>query len=101
MKNKTVKMIIAVAVLAVCCGGYAGVKTFVAKQEAKEESEEESEKTSVFTASADDIKSLDFLVDEKETTFEKKDDDWVKKDEEDFPVNQTTLSDAASALTSI
>lgn len=101
MKNKTVKMIIAVAVLAVCCGGYAGVKTFVAKQEAKEESEEKSEKTSVFTASADDIKSLDFLVDEKETTFEKKDDDWVKKDEEDFPVNQTTLSDAASALTSI
>lgn len=101
MKNKTVKMIIAVAVLAVCCGGYAGVKTFVAKQEAKEESEEDSEKTSVFTASADDIKSLDFLVDEKETTFEKKDDDWVKKDEEDFPVNQTTLSDAASALTSI
>lgn len=101
MKNKTVKMIIAVAVLAVCCGGYAGVKTFVAKQEAKEESEEESEKTSVFTASADDIESLDFLVDEKETTFEKKDDDWVKKDEEDFPVNQTTLSDAASALTSI
>ena len=101
MKNKTVKMIIAVAVLVVCCGGYAGVKTFVAKQEAKEESEEESEKTSVFTASADDIKSLDFLVDEKETTFEKKDDDWVKKDEEDFPVNQTTLSDAASALTSI
>ena len=101
MKNKTVKMIIAVAVLVVCCGGYAGVKTFVAKQEAKEESEEESEKTSVFTASADDIKSLDFLVDEKETTFEKKDDDWVKKDEEDFPVNQTTLSDAASPLTSI
>lgn len=35
MKNKTVKMIIAVAVLVVCCGGYAGVKTFVAKQEAK------------------------------------------------------------------
>ena len=101
MKNKTVKMIIAVAVLAVCCGGYAGVKTFVAKQEAKAESEDDSEKTSVFTASADDIKSLDFLVDEKETTFEKKDDDWVKKDEEDFPVNQTTLSDAASALTSI
>ena len=31
MKNKTVKMIIAVAVLVVCCGGYAGVKTFVAK----------------------------------------------------------------------
>lgn len=44
---------------------------------------------------------MDFLVDEKETTFEKRDDKWVKKDEEDFPVNQNTLSDAASALTSI
>ena len=36
MKNKTVKMILAVAVLAVCCGAYAGVKTYVSHQEQKE-----------------------------------------------------------------
>jgi hypothetical protein len=28
MKNKTVKMVLAVVVLGVCCGAYAGVKTY-------------------------------------------------------------------------
>ena len=61
MKNKTVKMVIAVAVLVVCCGAYAGVKTYVAKQEQKESEEETEEKTTVFSASAGDIRSLDFM----------------------------------------
>ena len=101
MKNKTVKMILAVAVLAVCCGAYAGVKTYVSHQEQKESEAESEENTSVFTASADEIKSLDFMVDDTETTFEKKDDSWVKKDDTDFPVNQSTLDSAASSVTSV
>ena len=101
MKNKTVKMILAVAVLAVCCGAYAGVKTYVSHQEQKESEAESEENTSVFTASADDIKSLDFMVDDTKTTFEKKDDSWVKKDDTDFPVNQSTLDSAASSVTSV
>ena len=101
MKNKTVKMILAVAVLAVCCGAYVGVKTYVSHQEQKESEAESEENTSVFTASADDIKSLDFMVDDTETTFEKKDDSWVKKDDTDFPVNQSTLDSAASSVTSV
>ena len=101
MKNKTVKMVLAVAVLAVCCGAYAGVKTYVSHQEQKESEAESEENTSVFTASADDIKSLDFMVDDTETTFEKKDDSWVKKDDTDFPVNQSTLDSAASSVTSV
>lgn len=101
MKNKTVKMILAVAVLAVCCGAYAGVKTYVYHQEQKESEEESEESTSVFTASADNIKSLAFMVDDTETTFEKKDDSWVKKDDTDFPVNQSTLDSAASSVTSV
>ena len=101
MKNKTVKMILAVAVLAVCCGAYAGVKTYVSHQEQKESEAESEENTSVFTASADDIKSLDFMVDDTETTFEKKDDSWVKKEDTDFPVNQSTLDSAASSVTSV
>ena len=101
MKNKTVKMILAVAVLAVCCGAYTGVKTYVSHQEQKESEAESEENTSVFTASADDIKSLDFMVDDTETTFEKKDDSWVKKDDTDFPVNQSTLDSAASSVTSV
>ena len=101
MKNKTVKMILAVAVLGICCGAYAGVKTYVAHQEQKESEEESEESTTVFTASTDNIKSLDFMVDDTETTFEKDDDSWVKKDETDFPVNQSTLDSAASSVASI
>ena len=101
MKNKTVKMILAVVVLGVCCGAYAGVKTYVAHQEQKESEEESEESTTVFTASTDDIKSLDFMIDDTETTFEKNDDSWVKKDETDFPVNQSTLDSAASSVASI
>ena len=101
MKNKTVKMVIAVAVLVVCCGAYAGVKTYVAKQEQKESEEETEEKTTVFSASADDIQSLDFMINKNETTFEKDNDQWIKKDEKEFPVNQTTLDDAASSVASI
>lgn len=101
MKNKTVKMVLAVVVLGVCCGAYAGVKTYVAHQEQKESEEDSEESTTVFTASTDNIKSLDFMVDDTETTFEKDDDSWVKKDETDFPVNQTTLDSAASAIASV
>ena len=101
MKNKTVKMVLAVVVLGVCCGAYAGVKTYVAHQDQKESEEDSEESTTVFTASTDNIKSLDFMVDDTETTFEKDDDSWVKKDETDFPVNQTTLDSAASAIASV
>ena len=51
MKNKTVKMVLAVVVLGVCCGAYAGVKTYVAHQEQKESEEDSEESTTVFTAS--------------------------------------------------
>ena len=73
MKNKTVKMVLAVVVLGVCCGAYAGVKTYVAHQDQKESEEDSEESTTVFTASTDNIKSLDFMVDDTETTFEKDD----------------------------
>ena len=79
MKNKTVKMVLAVVVLGVCCGAYAGVKTYVAHQEQKESEEDSEESTTVFTASTDNIKSLDFMVDDTETTFEKDDDSWVNR----------------------
>ena len=39
MKSKTVKMVSAAAVLAVLCGAYAGVKSYVSSQEEKEAEE--------------------------------------------------------------
>ena len=48
-------------------------------QRRKTESSEEESKTEVFSVKTDDIKSLEFIVDKKEVTFEKKDDSWVKR----------------------
>lgn len=101
MKNKTVKMILAVAVLLVCCGGYVGVKTYVARQEEAQEAEEEVETTSVVSLSSEDVKSIEFVIDKKEVVFEKDDNTWVKKDEKEFPVDQTTLDNAVSGVVSL
>ena len=96
--KKSTKLVSAVVVLAVLGGTYVGLNTYVSKEEKTESSSEEESKTEVFSVKTDDIKSLEFIVDKKETTFEKKDDSWVKKDEIAFPVNQTTLDSAASAI---
>ena len=96
--KKSTKLVSAVVVLAVLGGVYVGLNTYVSKEEQTESSSEEESKTEVFSVKTDDIKSLEFIVDKKETTFEKKDDSWVKKDETAFPVNQTTLDSAASAI---
>lgn len=96
--KKSTKLVSAVVVLAVLGGTYVGLNTYVSKEEKTESSSEEESKTEVFSVKTDDIKSLEFIVDKKETTFEKKDDSWVKKDETAFPVNQTTLDSVASAI---
>ena len=99
--KKSTKLVSAVVVLAVLGGVYVGLNTYVSKEEQTESSSEEENKTEVFSVKTDDIKSLEFIVDKKETTFEKKDDSWVKKDETAFPVNQTTLDSAASAIETV
>ncbi|MDC7289193.1 DUF4340 domain-containing protein [Blautia schinkii] len=100
MKKKSIKMAASVAVLAVLCGTYFGVKTYVAKQEEQEEQQEETV-TNVISTNESDIKSLKFVIDKKEVTFEKDNDTWVKADEKEFPVNQEKIEEAASALASI
>ena len=99
--KKSTKLVSAVVVLAVLGGVYVGLNTYVSKEEKTESSSEEESKTEVFSVKTDDIKSLEFIVDKKEVTFEKKDDSWVKKDETAFPVNQTTLDSAASAIETV
>ena len=99
--KKSTKLVSAVVVLAVLGGVYVGLNTYVSKEEKTESSSEEESKTEVFSVKTDDIKSLGFIVDKKEVTFEKKDDSWVKKDETAFPVNQTTLDSAASAIETV
>ena len=101
MKKKSVNLFTAVGVLVVLSGAYAGVKAYVAKQEEKEQESEETELEKIVSIEPDDIKSLKFVIDKKEVTFERDNDDWVKSDETEFPVNQDKMTEAAGALNSL
>ena len=101
MKSKTVKMVSAAAVLAVLCGAYAGVKSYVSSQEEKE-AEEADQSVSVVEMNADDIVSVAFRSeDDGEVTLEKEDDSWVKKGETEFPLSQDSVSSAVSGIAAL
>ena len=102
MKKKSVNLVTAVGVLVILSGAYVGVKTYVAKQEETEsQSEEEDESQEILSLASDDIKSIKFVIDKKEVTFEKDGDTWIKSDESAFPVDQDKIDDLASAFSSV
>ena len=47
------------------------------------------------------MKSIKFVIDKKEVTFEKDGDSWVKSDETGFPVDQDKIDTLVSSLNSI
>lgn len=101
MKSKTVKLISGVAVLAVLSGTYIGVTSYVDSQEEKE-AEAADTSVSVVEMDSEKITSVSFTDTEgAEEVFEKDGDNWVKKDEPDFPVSQDTLDGAVNALTAL
>ena len=101
MKKKSVKLVIAVGVLVILSGAYVGVKTYVAMQDAKEEESNEEETQEVVSIASEDIRSIKFILDKKETTFEKEGDSWVKSDENAFPVDQDKLDTLAGTFSSV
>ena len=101
MKKKSVNLITAVGVLVVLSGAYVGVKTYVAKQEAADTESAEEENPEIISIASADVKSIKFVIDKKEVTFEKDGDSWVKSDETAFPVDQDKIDTLVSSLNSI
>ena len=101
MKKKSVNLITAVGVLVVLSGAYVGVKAYVAKQEAADIESAEEENPEIISIASADVKSIKFVIDKKEVTFEKDGDSWVKSDETGFPVDQDKIDTLVSALNSI
>ena len=101
MKKKSVNLITAVGVLVVLSGAYVGVKTYVAKQEAADTESAEEENPEIISIASADVKSIKFVIDKKEVTFEKDGDSWVKSDETGFPVDQDKIDTLVSYLNSI
>ena len=101
MKKKSVNLITAVGVLIVLSGAYVGVKAYVAKQEAADTESTEEENPEIISIASADVKSIKFVIDKKEVTFEKDGDSWVKSDETAFPVDQDKIDTLVSSLSSI
>ena len=101
MKKKSVNLITAVGVLVVLSGAYVGVKAYVAKQEAADTESAEEENPEIISIASADVKSIKFVIDKKEVTFEKNGDSWVKSDETAFPVDQDKMDTLVSSLNSI
>lgn len=101
MKKKSVNLITTVGVLVVLSGAYVGVKAYVAKQEAADTESAEEENPEIISIASADVKSIKFVIDKKEVTFEKDGDSWVKSDETDFPVDQDKIDTLVSSLNSI
>ena len=101
MKKKSVNLITAVGVLVVLSGAYVGVKAYVAKQEAADAESAEKENPEIISIASADVKSIKFVIDKKEVTFEKDGDSWVKSDETGFPVDQDKIDTLVSSLNSI
>ena len=101
MKRKSVNLIIAVGVLVVLSGAYVGVTAYVAKQEATDTESAEEENPEIISIASADVKSIKFVIDKKEVTFEKDGDSWVKSDETDFPVDRDKIDTLVSSLNSV
>ena len=101
MKKKSVNLITAVGVLVVLSGAYVGVKAYVAKQEAADTESAEEENPEIISIASADVKSIKFVIDKKEVTFEKDGDSWVKSDETGFPVDQDKIDTLVNSMNSI
>ena len=101
MKSKTVKLVSGVAVLAVLFCAYLGVVSYVDSQE-KKEAEVQNTSVSLIEMEPENITSVSFLSEDGEQEdFEKKEDIWSKKGEEDFPVSQDTIDGAVNSLAAL
>lgn len=101
MKSKTVKLVSGVAVLAVLSCAYLGVVSYVDSQE-KKEAEVQNTSVSLVDIEPENITSVSFLSEDGEQAdFEKEEDTWRKKGEEDFPVSQDTIDGAVNSLAAL
>ena len=75
MKKKSVNLITAVGVLVVLSGAYAGVKAYVARQDAAEAEKEEEENSEILSIASDDVRdtvNIESLLTTSDSAYSKK-----------------------------
>ena len=95
MKKK--RLIVAVIVLILCIGAYAGVRSL----HLDEEAQEQEETVYMYQTDTDGITAFSFVSGGETLSFTKTDGTWSYDGDSSFAADQTTLSSMASALAQI
>ena len=98
MAKKSVKMLSSVIVLGVLAGAYLGVKWYAEKAEERETNADTEETITVFEENYDDLKTVNLTIDGEKATFEKTDDVWLYKQDEEFPLDQSEVENMISSV---
>lgn len=98
MAKKSVKMLSSVIVLGVLAGAYLGVKWYAEKAEEREANADTEETITVFEENYDDLKTVNLTIDGEKATFEKTDDVWLYKQDEEFPLDQSEVENMIASV---
>lgn len=98
MAKKSVKMLSSVITLGVLAGAYLGVKWYAEKAEEREANADTEETITVFEENYDDLKTVNLTIDGEKATFEKTDDVWLYKQDEEFPLDQSEVENMIASV---
>lgn len=98
-KKRGLYIVGGILLLCLLIGVYILVKKMNKEEVAAEEPEDSQEE--ILAVSEEDISSLTFRLEGKETTWNKKDDGWNLEGDEQFPVDSDKIGNLTSALDSV
>lgn len=98
-KKRGLYIVGGILLLCLLIGVYILVKKINKEEVAAEEPEDSQEE--ILAVSEEDISSLTFRLEGKETTWNKKDDGWNLEGDEQFPVDSDKIGNLTSALDSV
>ncbi len=99
MNKKTKNLIILVSLLVVAIGSYVGITIFNENQEEKEASIQsmEEEANRIVITDMDNVVEVSYNNGTDELSFIKNDDTWYYKEDENFPLEQSYVTELANA----
>lgn len=85
--KKTGKLIAGVVVLVALSGSYVLLKDHNEKVEEQEQTQEEEETVQVLSMDSEDLKEIQFALDDGEVTFARNEEQWINQEDPDFPLD--------------
>ena len=94
-KKKRNTLVVLLAMLVVVCGVYFGVSKY---SEAQMNEETQAEEESIPMIQMDDVVAVSYDNETASLSFEKREDEWICLEQEDFPLIQNRINSIANAM---